>query len=198
MMKVAITGEMGAGKSFCAELFAKLGVPVFNFDKAVKEQQNINKKLRAEIIEAFGNVYIDDRLNIPVVRKLVFEDSDESRSNLKRLTKICSPYAQNAFDEFSEQNSKHPYTLAESAILFESGLNRSFDRIIYVTADAELRLKKAIERDGITEFEYKQRMKDQMDSEMKKKGSQFIITNDYTDNLLTQVESLHKRLVSLC
>ncbi len=198
MIKVAITGEMGAGKSFCSSMFASYDVPFFNFDKAVKDLQNTNKKLQAEIIQEFGDVYLDGKLNIPVVREIVFSDNEESRENLKKLTKICSTYAQLAFEDFCFENSDRPYILAESAILFETGLNRSFDKIIYVTADADLRLKRAIERDGITESEYKQRMKNQMDSEMKKRGSHFIITNDYTDNLSHQVESLHKRILKLC
>lgn len=189
---------MGAGKSFFSNLLASYGVPFFNCDKVVKELQNTNKKLQTEIIDTFGDVYLDGRLNISVVRSLVFSDTDVSRDNLKKLTKICGVYLQSAFEDFCFDNFKQPYVLAESAILFETDFNRSFDKIIYVTADSDLRLKRAIERDGITESEYRQRMKNQMDSEIKKRGSHFIINNDYTDKLLSQVESLHKRILKLC
>ncbi len=198
MIKVGITGEMGSGKSFCAELFVSLGVPIFNSDKIIKNLQNSNENLRLDIINAFGNIYVNNKLDVLLTRKLVFSDSDESRSNLKRLTEICSPYVQSSFMEFCESHSDCQYVIGESAILFETGFNRFFDKIIYVTANYELRLKRAIERDGISEYEYKQRMKDQMHPDLKKKGSHFIVDNDYTNSLIPKIESLHKRLLQLC
>lgn len=199
MIKVGITGPMGSGKSYCSELFAKLGVPVFNSDKETKRIQNTNQNLKNELIGMFGDIYLPDgTMNSVLVRKLVFGDTDEQRNNLQIITKMVSPYVGVAFDDFCNLNSKSPYILAESAILFETGFNKRFDSVIYVESDNVSMLQAAIKRDGITEDEYKQRMRNQIPADIKKLGSKYIIQNDYTSNIVNQIEMLHLKILSKC
>ncbi len=199
MIKVGITGPMGSGKSYCSELFAKLGVPVFNSDKETKRIQNTNQNLKNELISMFGDIYLPDgTMNSILVRKLVFGDTDEQRNNLKVITKMVSPYVGDAFDDFCNLNSNSPYILAESAILFETGFNKRFDSVIYVESDNDSMLQAAIKRDGITEDEYKQRMRNQIPADIKKLGSKYIIQNDYTSDIVNQVQMLHLKILSKC
>ena len=151
------------------------------------------------MINIFGDIYLPDgTLNSMVVRKLVFGDTDEQSNNLQLITKIVSPYVVSAFDGFCYLNNKSPYILAESAILFETGFNKRFDIIIYVESDSDNMLQAAIKRDGITEDEYKQRMRNQIPADIKKLGSKYIIQNDYTSNIVNQIEMLHLKILSKC
>jgi dephospho-CoA kinase len=59
MLKVAITGPMGSGKSYCSKIFEQMGVPVIYSDDVAKSIVNTNYKLKSEICNEFGDIYID-------------------------------------------------------------------------------------------------------------------------------------------
>ena len=84
--------------------------------------------------------------------------------------------------------------MVESALLYEYHLEDMFDCIIFVYSDPELRREKAMLRDNITIEEYNNRMKDQIPDEIKLKKSDFAIVNDFTDNVLKEINKLHKIL----
>ena len=190
MIKVCITGEMGSGKSHCSKIFEQLGVPVFYTDDMARNIININPKLKKEISKEFGNIYNEDGMIIPkLIRDIVFVPGGESR--LKRLNEIIHPYVFNEFELFCSENSKCKYVLAESALIYESNMRSFVDKVIYVCVDEQTRIKRTFERSGYTEQEYKQRMKTQINSETKKKLSDFIIYNNDGDNLNEQILNIH-------
>ena len=195
MIKVAITGTMGSGKSFCSKQFEKLGVPVFNSDEENRRMQCTNQELKAQIVAGFGSAcLVDGRLDSVVIRKLIFGDGLEQQENLKKITNISKPYVISAFQSFCESHSDALYVLAESAILFEAGLDSIFDSIIYVVADEKLRIAATLLRDGISEEEYHQRMRNQMSDEFKRSKSTYIISNDYTQAVIEQIKIIDNKI----
>ena len=82
----------------------------------------------------------------------------------------------------------------ESAILFEAGLEGSFDATVSVMAPEELRLERAMKRDGATEEQIRERMRNQLSDEERCDRSTFAIVNIELDDLEDDVEQLHRRL----
>ena len=75
MKKIGLTGGRGSGKSTVAEIFSRLGVPVFISDSVAKELQENDPQLKKAIAELFGNeVYSGDKLNRSKLAGIVFAD----------------------------------------------------------------------------------------------------------------------------
>lgn len=195
MIKVCITGEMGSGKSYCSKIFEQLGVPVFYTDDVSKVLVNTNIDLKKEISKEFGNIYDEDGMIIPkLIRDIVFVKGGEEK--LRRLNEIVHPYVIDEYEKFCNLNSDKDYTIAETALLFETNLKKKVDKVIYVCVDLDLRIKRTFERSGFSEEEYKNRMKNQVSSETKKKLSDFIIYNNDGDDVISQIKDIDSKLKS--
>jgi dephospho-CoA kinase len=193
MIKACITGEMGSGKSYCSKIFEQMGIPVFYTDDISRNIFNTNQELRKEICKEFGNLYNEDGIIIPkLLRDIVFVQGAESK--LKRLNEIVHPYVFKEYEDFCQLHSDKPYTLAETALLFETNMRMMVDKVIYVCVDLDLRIKRTFERSGFSEEEYKLRMKAQINSETKKKLSDFIIYNNDGDDVYKQVQEINNTL----
>ena len=195
MLRVGITGLMGSGKSYISSQFSELGVPVYNSDDRAKWVNNNIPELKEQLIAEFGDVYTNGVLDKYKVRKIVFVEGGEEK--LKRLNQICHPYVRKDFEDFCTLHKDKPFILAESAILFESGMSEKMDRIIFVDVRYSVRLERAMKRDNITREEYDSRMKSQLDDSEKKKRSDFIIDNSITGPKLDDVKKIFNILVDL-
>jgi dephospho-CoA kinase len=190
MIKVCITGEMGSGKSYCSKIFEQMGIPVFYTDDISKSIFNTNQKLKKEICKEFGNLYNEDGIIIPkLLRDIVFVTGAELK--LKRLNEIVHPYVFKEYEDFCQLHSDKTYTLAETALLFETNMRMMVDKVIYVCVDLDLRIRRTLERSGFSPEEYKLRMKSQINPETKKKLSDFIIYNNDSDDVNKQILEIH-------
>ena len=194
MIKVGITGMMGSGKTYISGLFADMGVPVYNSDLRVRTVQDNNFQLREELIKEFGDVYNTDGLDRPKLREIVFLDTDESRSRLQRLNQIVFPYVIEDIGKFYEENAGAKFVLLESAILFETGLNRLVDKIVFVHTPEHIRVSRSQKRDKITIEEYRNRMKSQIDPQVKKKLSDYTIWNITNSSKKSVVKKIFNEL----
>jgi len=195
MLKVGITGLMGSGKSYISSQFSELGVPVYNSDERAKWVNNNIPELKEQLIAEFGDVYTNGLLDKYKVRKIVFVEGGEEK--LKRLNQICHPYVRKDFEDFCTLHKDKPFILAESAILFESGMSEKMDRIIFVDVWYSVRLERAMKRDNITREEYDTRMKSQQDDSEKKRRSDFIIDNSTPGLKLEEIKKIFNILVNL-
>ncbi len=190
MLRIGLTGGIGSGKSTVAKILETLGIPVYYADDAAKEIMNSDAALQAQIRENFGEAsYKEGRLDRKYLAGLVFNDPEK----LNRLNALIHPVTIRHSEEwFSRQ--KAPYAVREAALLFESGASANLDYIIGVYAPLALRIRRVQQRDGLSADEVKQRMKRQLNEEMKMKLCDFVLRNDEQVLLFPQVLELHKRL----
>lgn len=194
MKKIGITGSQGSGKTFILNKFASIGVPILIMDKVVRDLQLKDDKLILEIKNRFPEAYLNDNtLNKDYLIKELFYD--ESGKNLKDMSNIIMPYVNSEIDKFYKVNKNSKYVIVESALIYEYNLEDMFDEIIYVKSDKNLRKEMAIKRDNITSEEYDLRMKSQIPDEVKIEKSRYIITNDYTENVIEQVVELDLNII---
>jgi dephospho-CoA kinase len=184
---------MGSGKSYCSKIFESLGVPVFYTDDVARILLNQDKKLKKEIQREFGHIYVNGKVNPKLLRNIVFVDGGEEK--LKRLNEISHPYILREYNMFCDSFSNKPYTLVETALLFEANMHRIVDKTIYVCVEEELRIKRTFDRSGFSREDYKSRMRNQVPSELKLKLCDYIIYNNEGDDVNEQILKIHKELI---
>jgi dephospho-CoA kinase len=192
MLKIGLTGGIGSGKTTVAKVLEVLGVPVYYADEAAKELMHSNELLKQQLILRFGKeTYFEDgQLNRKHLSSIVFNNKEK----LELLNSLVHPATiADAKEWFSKQQS--PYVVKEAALLFESGTSEGLDYIIGVTAPAALRIKRVMDRDGVTADEVKRRMANQVDETLKMKLCDFVLHNNEQELLLPQVLALHNELI---
>lgn len=190
MKRIGLTGNIGSGKTTLASCFEILGIAVFNADKQAKLLMNKDVNLKQSLIAEFGKeVYLDNELNRKYLSKLAFNDD----LVLKRLNALVHPVVQDAFEKWSIQQSG-AYVIKEAAILFESNTYQSLDAIICISCPEEIRLKRILKRDGLSEKDVRQRMSHQWAEEKKISLSDYVITNDNSSFVVPQILSVHSAL----
>ena len=191
MIKVGITGEMGSGKSYISNLFAKKGVPIYNCDKGSKNLVTTNQNLIADIKKYFGETIYDGNV-FKNLSDMVFPQGNEE--HLKTLSALIHPYIYEDIDKFCEKHSEDDFCLIESAILYETKMDLKLDMVIYVSAVETVRIKRAIERDKITEKEYHNRMKAQLPIRDKLKKATYIVYNSGIENVEKKVNEIYNAI----
>jgi dephospho-CoA kinase len=195
MLKIGITGSIGAGKSTVAGIFKVLGVPVFDADATAKNKLNTDPVLREQIAAAFGSeTYKNGLLDRKYLATLVFNNPNQL-AKLNALVHPATIEAANIWAKHWEEQGC-PYILKEAALLFEAGTNVGLDFIIGVTAPVEMRIARVMERDHVTREEVLKRMQHQLEDTEKMKRCNFVIDNNEVSLVIPQVLALHARFIS--
>jgi len=193
MMRVGLTGGIGSGKSTVANMFRELSVPVYDSDLRAKVLMNESKPLQKDIIALFGELaYLDNELNRPWIAQQVFGNA----ALLEQLNGLVHPAVREDFIVWSEAQ-KASYIIQETALIFENGMESYYDQIILVTAPKTVREERVMLRDGVSGEKVQQRMVHQLEDELKRAKSQFIIENITLEDTLKQVRKIHEALLLL-
>jgi len=152
-------------------------------------------ELIADLKKAFGEeAYFEDgSLNRKYIAGIVFNDEKK----LAKLNSLVHPAVFKAFDSWAAQIHGVPYVMKEAALLFESDSYKMCDKSIMVTAPLELRIKRVIQRDGLSREEIISRNARQLSEEKKIVLADFVIRNDDTELVIPQVLALHQQIISL-
>ncbi|MEY3820281.1 MAG: dephospho-CoA kinase [Bacteroidota bacterium] len=193
MLKIGLTGGIGAGKSTVASIFKVLGVPVFDADATAKNILNTDLFLREQVISAFGSeTYKNGLLDRKYLATLVFNNSEQ----LAKLNALVHPATIAAMEKWAFGFTDRPYIIKEAALLFEAGTHEGLDYIIGVTAPVELRIARVMQRDHVLREEVLGRMQHQLDDTEKMKRCNFVIDNNETSLVIPQVLALHEQFIS--
>jgi dephospho-CoA kinase len=148
MLKIAITGGAGSGKSTVARIFRELGAEVLDADAAAREAVAVGTPAWQELRRLFGEEYFhpDGSLNRPKVAQLVFADP-EARKILNDLVHPQVAAAlQSRLKEMERQGAN--LVLVDVPLLFEAGLESAYDRVIVVYVDPEDQMRRLQGRNG--------------------------------------------------
>ena len=130
--------------------------------------------IKQKIQTIFGDVYTNEELNRSALAKIVFTNPDL----LTQLNNIVHPVVREDFKSWISANSSQKLLFLESAILFENGLNKLVDKVIVITASEDVRIKRVIKRDKVTEKQVRDRMANQLSEESKIAKADFVIYSD--------------------
>ena len=186
MKRIGLTGGIGSGKSFVANILENMGFPVYYSDLQSKELTKSNPSIKTGLISLFGEeVYSDNELNTQLVATKIFQN-EEMR---QKVNELIHPIVRKDFDNWA-MNQKSALVLNEAAILFETGAYRNFDATILVCAPMELKIQRVMKRENCSKEDVLARMSKQWSDEEKMKLADYTILNDNQFPLLIRLEEI--------
>ena len=177
MKKIAITGNIGSGKTTISNILIKAGYKVFQCDKEIRNLYLV-KNLKDEIKNTFENkvknlFFKNGRINKIALSDYVFSSSMQ----LRRLEKIIYYYLEITKKDFLEKNKKKEILFFDIPLLFEKKLEDEYDFIIYLVLNKENQKKRVLKRKNMSEVKLKKILKNQKNFSKSKKISLLIDTN---------------------
>jgi dephospho-CoA kinase len=146
MMRIALTGSIGMGKSTVAKMFEQAGVPVFDADSVVRQLQGPGGGLVAKIGELFPGCVRCGTLDRQCLAEIVLADRDK----LAALEQIVHPAVREARHAFVLEHAEAPALIFEIPLLFETAGEKDFDKVIVVSAPAPVQRARVLARTGMS------------------------------------------------
>lgn len=171
MIKIALTGSIGMGKSTVAEMFERAGIPVFDADSIVRRLQARDPALINAIGERFQGTVENGVLDRDTLSALVLRQPGE----LAALEAIVHPAVHSERARFLLANQDKPALLFDIPLLFETHGEEAFDKVVVVSAPADVQRKRVLRRPGMTATKLASILKRQMPDEEKRARADFVV-----------------------
>ena len=175
MIRLAVVGDIGSGKSHVAKLF---GYPVFNADKEVAILYRKSKKCYCKLKKIFPN-YIT---SFPIKKIELSKAIIANHQNLKKIVKIVHPEIRYKMNSFIKKNRNIKFIVLDIPLLIENKINKKNDILVFVDAKKKDIYRKLKKRNKTSIRIVKKLKKIQLPVERKKKKADFIIQNDFINN----------------
>ena len=189
-IKIGLTGGIGSGKSMVSKLLTTYEIAVYDSDTRAKSLMETDDKIIHSITQIFGKeAYTDGKLN----RRFVAEEVFASSSKLLQINSIVHSAVIDDFSRWAELQATD-ILVFESAIIFENGLEKYFDKIIAVVAPQKLRIERVKRRSGLARKEILNRIKNQTSSKTLRQRADYVIINDDRTAIIPQVERILKSI----
>ena len=195
MLRVALTGGIGSGKSTVARMFAAHGAPVVDADEIAHRLVQHGQPTYLEIVEAFGTEILDadGEIDRPGLSGRIFDSADERR----RLEAIVHPRVRREIVE-RVQALQAPYCIIVVPLLIEAGMQDLADRILVVDCNEQRQIERVRERSGLSEDRIRRIMAAQArPSERRNLADDLIINDADLVQVQAQVDRLHTLYLAL-
>jgi len=181
MIRIALTGSIGMGKSTVARMFEDAGVPVFDADAVVRALQAPGGGLVEKIGEVFPGCVRSGTLDRECLAAIVLSD----REKLATLEGIVHPAVREARGRFIAGHANAPVLLFEIPLLFETGGEDEFDKVVVVSAPANVQRLRVLQRPGMTAAKLDSILARQTPDQEKRARADFVVDTG-TDLSTTQ------------
>lgn len=181
---VAITGNIGSGKSTFARFVSEAGFPVIFADDISKEILADDPDVRKQIIREFGTAsFVGNKINKKYIADKIFSNPEK----LKKINLILHPLVRKRIDALSKQYFKtNDIVFVEAALIYESKIEKMYDFVVLITADKELRMRRTAKTKQLSEKDFLKRDSNQLKEEIKKSKADFIFSNNGSIDELRQ------------
>ncbi|WP_406815851.1 dephospho-CoA kinase [Mycobacterium sp. M23085] len=166
MLRIGLTGGIGAGKSALSSTFAQCGAVIVDGDVIAREVVQPGTQGLASLVEAFGSDILlpDGSLDRPALAAKAFRD-DEAR---KTLNGIVHPLVGNRRSEIIASVPSDSVVVEDIPLLVESGMAPLFPLVVIVHADVEVRLRRLVDQRGMLEDDARARIAAQASDEQRR------------------------------
>ena len=175
MIRIAVLGDIGSGKSHIAKQF---GYPVFNADaevaKLYRKSRKCYNKLKKELPK-----YI---VSFPVKKIEISNAIIAGQHNLKNIIKIVHPEVQSGMNSFIKKNKNKKFVILDIPLLMENKINKKNDILVFIDAKKKEINKRLKKKSNFNLKVVKKFKKLQISVEVKKKQSDYIIKNNFKNN----------------
>ena len=174
MIKIAIVGSIGSGKTYISKLF---GYPVFNADEAVSKIYLKNKKVLFKLKKKLPNFF----LKFPIKKDFLIDAIVKDKNNIKKISAIVHPEVRKKLNIFLKRNKKKKAVILDIPLYLENKMNKKKDIIIFIQSNTEDSLKRIKKRKNFNQLVLKRLKNLQLPLSIKRKKSHFIIKNNFTN-----------------
>ena len=196
-LKISVTGGAGSGKSSVCSRFKELGAWVISADELARKVVRPGSSGFEKIVEHFGQAILQSvgTLNRRKMREVMLSD-ETARKDLERL---IHP---EILDQMNLEIRKavkaaHRLIIVEVPLLFELNMADEFDHVVMVSADSDIKVKRLMDRDRVSETDARALVAVQLPDELKEKQSDHVIRNNKSlKDLITAVDDLYSRLAA--
>jgi dephospho-CoA kinase len=187
VLRVALTGGIGSGKSLVGEILEELGALVIDSDQLAREVIERGSPGYEEVLTAFGDSILSEgQIDRSKLAAVVFNESDLR----KKLESIIHPLVREAAEKLARKLPSGAILINQIPLLVESDGAKRFDYVVTVSADEEIRRERLRLR-GLKDYEITQRIAAQVSDLEREKIANYIIRNDGSiDELTRAVEAL--------
>ena len=189
MIRIAVLGDIGSGKSYVAKQF---GYPVFNADTEVAKLYRKSRKCYNKLKKALPEYIVSFPVKKIEISKAIIAD----QYNLKKIIKIIHPEVRSNMNNFIKKNKNKKLVILDIPLLMENKINKKNDILIFVDAkkkEINKRLKKKFNINLKIVEKFK---KLQLPVELKKQQSDFIIKNNFRNNSIKKnVKRLREKIL---
>lgn len=200
MLKVAVTGGIGSGKTSISTLFEKLDAPIIDTDIIAHDLTENDPQVLLEITNAFGQdvLTLHGKLNRKKLAQIIFN----VKENKQLLENILHPKIRievlSQIQDLTVKDTPPAYVIIVVPLLIEANYDEFIDRILVVIADEEQRIERVRQRDKRSMSEIRSIIANQSnDEKLLKKADDIIENNSNIKNLELQVNKLHKQYLHL-
>lgn len=187
MVTLALTGGIGSGKSYVRRVFSAMGIPVYDTDGRVKELYDLSDELKEKISSEFGSaLFIGQKLDRKALAKRVFSDT----TALRTLEHMVYPILLKNMKQWKMEceSAGNRCVLIESALILEKECFADVaDVVITVSSPVQLRMERAMFRDGCSAEEVTARMENQHSDRWREQRSDHVIVSDGKTPLIPQI-----------
>ncbi len=182
MIRIAIVGQIGSGKTFVSRKFK---YPIFNADEEVKRIYNNNKKCFTKLRKKFPNNIKKFPIKKFELRKII------NQKNIKILSKIVHPYVRLSLNKFLKENRNKDYVVLDIPLFIENKLYKKSDVLIYVMASKKKIIQRLKNRGGYNKQIFNILKSQQLPINKKRKFCDFTIENNLgRNNIYNQVKKI--------
>jgi dephospho-CoA kinase len=180
--KLGLTGSIGMGKSTTAQMFAELGIPVWDADAAVHKLYSTGGAAVPAIQELYPEAVEHGEVSRPELKRLI----QSNEHVLGELERIVHPFVAADRQNFIE-TSDSDIVLLDIPLLFETNGDKRMDAIACVNIDAKTQRERVLQRGTMTEEQFEQILNKQLPNDLKCSQSDFVIQTDNLDHAKEQV-----------
>jgi dephospho-CoA kinase len=197
MLKIALTGGIATGKSYVLDQFRRRGVPCLDADELAHGVTAAGTEATTAIAERFGADVLaaDGAVDRRKLGPIVFADP-AARRELEAITHPAVYRAISAGLRAFELMGDGAFAVVGVPLLFETGAEKGFDKVIVTACAPQAQLARLVER-GLTEDAARQRLAAQWPSEKKTARADFVVTTDGTfEDTDQQVDEIYRALTA--
>ncbi|MBL7959572.1 dephospho-CoA kinase [bacterium] len=175
---IGLTGGIGCGKTEVAKIFQHLGAKIIDADAIGKSVVETLPNVLKEIVKVFGRKFVnkDGTLKRKELGAYVFADEEKKI----QLNRIVHPHLFKQVQQEIEgaQKAGNKIIVVDAALIYETGIENIFDKVVVVNSDLKNRIERIKQRDQLTDDEISHRMSAQMPLEEKVRRATLVITNN--------------------
>ena len=189
MIRIGILGDIGSGKSFVAKSF---GYPVFNADSEVGKLYKKNRKIFIKLNKSLPKHITRFPINKQEVTKTILAN----KNNLRKIIRIIHPEIRKKMNIFLKKNKKRKLIILDIPLLLENKINKKKDILIFIQSNKSKTLKRLKKRQNFNLKIMNRFRKIQLPLDYKRKKSNFIIKNNFTNKLIkNQIRYILKKYI---